>query len=301
MCVNESHIAEGCDFLFFFAMGGGPAAAVCAVVALVLLLTWHFGETPAKQRVYNSSEIARLARRSRSHSHYYVITSPKDHRSFVGGMWSEIGELELAFMRRMGLEQKHTLIDVGCGALRGGVHFVRYLDAEKYYGVDLNPHLLTIGLEKEVAPLGLSSKLPRSHLHATPDFGVDHFGVVFDYAISVSVWTHLPLDEVSKSMHKVAAVLEPTHGRFYATFYECPEGAPLHKPILQYHHQLEKIVSHGHKDWFHHKRSALESRAQAAGLSMRFIGDWGHPRGQLMLEFRRLSSAPPPAKKEAVE
>ena len=208
-------------------MGGGPAAAVCAVVALVLLLTWHFGETPAKQRVYNSSEIARLARRSRSHSHYYVITSPKDHRSFVGGMWSEIGELELAFMRRMGLEQKHTLIDVGCGALRGGVHFVRYLDAEKYYGVDLNPHLLTIGLEKEVAPLGLSSKLPRSHLHATPDFGVDHFGSSSLRHLCVRV-THLPLDEVSKSMHKVAPCSsQRTVGSMQP--YDA-QGAPLTSP-----------------------------------------------------------------------
>ena len=172
----------------FFAMGGGPAATVCAVVALVLLLTWHFGETPAKQRVYNSSEIARLARRSRSHSLL------RDHQPqgppFVRGRYVEqIGEL--GWRSCATWDWSRSIPDRR--RLRRAPRrrpFRRYLNGEKYYAVDLNPHLLTIGLEKEVAPLGLGNG--SACIYATPDFGVDHFGVVFDYAISVSVWTHLP-------------------------------------------------------------------------------------------------------------
>ena len=31
------------------------------------------------------------------------------------------------------------LIDIGCGALRGGVHFVRHLDPGHYFGMDSEP------------------------------------------------------------------------------------------------------------------------------------------------------------------
>ena len=59
-------------------------------------------------------------------------------REFVGGLWEEIGELQFQFMVAQGLRPEHRLVDIGCGALRGGLHFVRYLDRGHYYGLDLN-------------------------------------------------------------------------------------------------------------------------------------------------------------------
>ena len=176
------------------------------------------------------------------------------------------------------------LLDLGCGSLRGGVHFVRFLDPHKYFGLDINPHLLDAGYERELVPLGLAPKLPRSHLAASADFDASDFGQTFDYVLSVSVWTHLPLSAVEESMRKVADVLAPT-GRFYATYFRCPEEAPLSTPIVQYAEGMERIVTYGDRDWFHHKDSALRDTAHRAGLRMRVIGDWGHPRSQLMLEF----------------
>ena len=46
------------------------------------------------------------------------------HREQVGGLWDEIGALQIDFLRAQGLRPGDTLLDVGCGCLRGGVHFV---------------------------------------------------------------------------------------------------------------------------------------------------------------------------------
>ena len=263
--------------------------AVCLLVALVGVICvaailggdWRGASLAA----YNKSTVDALQGLVGSHSHYYALEKPGDHRAYVGGAWDEIGSLELAFLQSKGLNHTHKLLDVGCGALRGGVHFVRFLEARHYFGIDLNPHLLDAGHEKELDDM-LRQKCPRSHLRATANFDATPFGVSFDYALAVSVWTHLPMQAIEGSLRQVAAVLARPHGVFYATFYACPENAPLTKRILQFRSGSESITSHGDRDWFHQKASSIRKAARKAGLRMRYLGDWGHPRQQLMLEFR---------------
>ncbi len=56
------------------------------------------------------------------------------HRNFVGGLWDALGQLQLEFLINSGLQPNHKLLDIGCGCLRGGVHYViKYL---KYSGTD---------------------------------------------------------------------------------------------------------------------------------------------------------------------
>ena len=72
------------------------------------------------------------------------------HRLGVGGMWEEIGKLQYELVVREGLLPRHKLLDVGCGSLRGGVHFIRYLDSGNYYGMDKNEKLLSAGHDVEL-------------------------------------------------------------------------------------------------------------------------------------------------------
>jgi hypothetical protein len=44
----------------------------------------------------------------------------KKHRELIGGMWETIGRLQFDFMVAQGLIPSSTLLDIGCGALRGG-------------------------------------------------------------------------------------------------------------------------------------------------------------------------------------
>ena len=60
------------------------------------------------------------------------------HRDFIGGKWSEIGQLQFDFLLESGLQPHHKLLDIGCGCLRGGIHFINYLEASNYSGLDIN-------------------------------------------------------------------------------------------------------------------------------------------------------------------
>ena len=135
----------------------GDNQIVFVVLGLLLIAVGTALFSPAAssplkgQSAYNTSVAASLSKMATSHSHYYALEAPSDHRAYVGGAWDEIGQLELTFMKSMGLNRSHHLLDVGCGALRGGIHFIQYLHPAHYYGIDLNPQLLEAGYARRLA------------------------------------------------------------------------------------------------------------------------------------------------------
>src|SRR6478752_254837 len=80
-----------------------------------------------------------------------------DLRSTVGGHWDEIGRLQFEFLVAEGLEPRHAFLDLGCGVLRGGVHFVRYLDPGNYYGIDISSAMID-GARRELADADLANR-----------------------------------------------------------------------------------------------------------------------------------------------
>lgn len=200
------------------------------------------------------------------------------HRRKVKGPWDELGALQLTFLRAQGLQVSHRLLDVGCGPLRGGIHLVDYLDPGGYYGIDINESLLDAGYEHEL-PEALRSKLPRDHLRATDRFDCD-FGVQFDYAVAHSLFTHLSLNQVRLCLFRVARVMPPG-GRLFATFFRAPASHPLDEPRGGGRIWTERNA-------FFYYRADLEWAARCAPWEVRYIGRWGHPRHQMMMEFRRL-------------
>ena len=71
-----------------------------------------------------------------------------------------IGQLQFNFMVSAGLEPRHAMLDVGCGTLRGGRHFIDYLDTGRYTGIDISPKAIEFG-HTLVAEEGLAEKRPR--------------------------------------------------------------------------------------------------------------------------------------------
>jgi SAM-dependent methyltransferase/2-polyprenyl-3-methyl-5-hydroxy-6-metoxy-1,4-benzoquinol methylase len=208
------------------------------------------------------------------------------HREVIGGKWDQIGALQFEFLKAQGLRPHHKLLDVGCGSLRGGVHFVRYLDPAGYFGLDINPSLLDAGYDVELGALGLQDRLPRANLVCDAEFEAGGPDGVFDYAIAQSVFTHLSLNRIRQCLAKVARVMRPG-GVFYATFFELPEDAPPDRPFV---HQPGGKVTSAVEDPFHYRISDFRHVAKGLGWAVEPIGDWGHPRNQRMLAFRRLAA-----------
>lgn len=200
------------------------------------------------------------------------------HREFVGGMWEEIGSLQFDFLKKSGLTPLHRLVDIGCGCLRGGVYFVPYLEKSRYYGIDINASLIEAGRKELFKTAGNFDKQPD--LRVTARFDLAQFAVQFDYALAVSVFTHLYANHIGRCLVEVKKVLAPG-GKFFATIFLAP--GPLHLESIS--HKPGGVVTQFDRDPFHYSLAEMEMLAGFAGLSVQFIGDWGHPRRQQMLCF----------------
>jgi SAM-dependent methyltransferase len=201
-------------------------------------------------------------------------------RHAVGGMWDEIGTLQYRFLSERGLLPQHRFLDIGCGSLRGGIHFIRYLEAGHYYGIDRDQNLLDAGRQFELGLQEFSRRRPT--LLCRDDFDFTRFGVEFDYALAQSVFTHLTWNSILRCLVNVKKVLA-TRGCFLATFFEDMDGTHRLTPLA---HEPGGVVTHSDRDPFHYEFSVFVDLARRTALQAQYIGAWNHPRNQKIMVFR---------------
>jgi SAM-dependent methyltransferase len=203
------------------------------------------------------------------------------HRGAVGGMWEEIGQLQFDFLVGQGLTPEHYLLDMGCGSLRGGVHFVKYLEPGHYFGIDRNPKLLAAG-ESELERAGVMGKRPT--LEARSDFVATDLGQSFDFALAQSLFTHLPFNTIVRCIAEVGRALSPG-GRFFATFFANP-GPRLRTDPIPIKSDITIPVRLDSDPYFYDP-ALFSWLCEGSDLVCDYHGDWGHPRSQEMLVFTK--------------
>jgi SAM-dependent methyltransferase len=234
-----------------------------------------------KTGVMSMSEIERRVEATRVDPDYAELTfdakaiAAGRHRVLVGRIWDELGQLQIQFLRDQGLRPRDRFLDVGCGAFRAGRHLVDYLDPGHYYGIDIGHDVMRAGYDHELTA-EQRTRLPTSNLRATDRFDAD-FGVTYDMAIAQSVFTHINLNRVRLCLHRVAKVMRPG-GRFFVTFNELPPRTSVDR-IKQGMYTERNVF------WYY--RRDMRWAARETPWTFRYVGDWGHPRGQRMLEFTR--------------
>lgn len=222
-------------------------------------------------------------------SHYYLedrieenlSKDPLAHRRMIGGLWDVIGPMQKDYLCQHGLRPEMRLIDVGCGSLRGGIPLIQYLNPENYFGIDISKALLEAGYSIEITNAGLQDKVSREHLKVTDDFDFAQFETKFDMGLAVSVFTHLPLDYLTRCLRNLSGVMRPG-AKFFATFFLCPDA---HAPEDALVHDLGGVTSHGSKDPYHFTYSAIDTATKNTGWALDDIVSWDHPRNQKMAAF----------------
>lgn len=208
------------------------------------------------------------------------------HRQLVGGKWGEIGRLQFNYLKSKGLKPHHTLLDVGCGSLRGGVHFVSYLNTFQYFGFDKNEMLIAAGVEVELKNLDIENKVKPGNFASSEDFEYPPHWPQMDYAIGFSIVTHLGESSAELCLQKTAMQLK-SGGIFYVTVFEVPEEESGAAPYLH----KSGIQSWADKDPFHYTFGQLGALGSKAGLELITIEEFNHPRGQKMAIFKKVAQA----------
>ena len=207
----------------------------------------------------------------RPYRHYYRQhlgrAAVNDPREAVGGLWETMGRFQLELLTGCGLKPSDRLLDFGCGSLRGGLHFTRYLDSGNYWGVDMSSELLEAG-EGFLRQEGLAHKQPNLVLVDGADFD-ELDGLEFDFALAFGVFTDVPRDLTAELFRRISSLLAPG-GVFIGTFG-----------------QSDRYIADPTVPSFWYPAEFFSQLGTEAGLSVQLLRGLGHPKGHSAFYARR--------------
>jgi hypothetical protein len=168
--------------------------------------------------LFKKAIVARLYRRKSYLEAYAAHTDMRVRENpytAVGKDWDVFGPLQYNYLVKYGLEPTYAMLNIDCGTLRGGRHFIRYLDPERYTGMDISVEAIAFGnwlVEKE----GLIDKRPTLLVNQNRDLRFGEFaGRQFDYLLAQSVFTHLPAENIEECFAHVGGVMRASTAFFF--------------------------------------------------------------------------------------
>ncbi|MEO8976152.1 MAG: class I SAM-dependent methyltransferase [Casimicrobiaceae bacterium] len=147
--------------------------------------------------------------------------------------WDRRGAFQLALLRHLGLSPQSSVLDVGCGPLRAGIHFLRFLAPGRYRGIDFNPSFVE-SAQQVMRQQGFAAQ--RARVSVLTDFDLRGLHERFDFVLCFSVLNHCSVAERARFFEQVlhatrgAALLVVTHAGWYADARP-PRGFSLARSI----------------------------------------------------------------------
>ena len=220
--------------------------------------------------------------RSMMHRGKGRISTAEEHRlqRMVGprGVWKESRDFQIEFLRRRGLQPERSVLDIGCGPLRGGIPLVQFLNTGNYVGIDVRAEVIEEA-QKQINRHSLAGKEPTILL--SDDFGRGNLGQQkFDYVWCFQLFYHLEDHLIYDCLEQISRVLARSGFCYVNVNLTLAEGKWKQFPYVRRPLQF------------------YESMAEKHGLLVKDLGqqrDWGFTTkvcGQFehMLELRYQSS-----------
>ncbi len=199
----------------------------------------------------------------RTHSN---MSAKKDPQRAIGGNWEVIGPLQFDFLIKNGLMPENSLLDFGCGTLRAGRFFIRYLNEGNYTGIDISDQII-YEANRLIISENLTDKRPNIIFNADMDLAFNDIkdSTKFDFILAQSVFTHLfpeHITEIFNNLHKVMK----RESIFFFTFvpnetFERYSNLDFSQPI-----------------------SFFEDLCNANGLKLERMEGYNHPKRQRMFK-----------------
>src|SRR5204862_7009274 len=186
--------------------------------------------------------------------HYRAYVGPPEDYDLIAAMTFNL-------LTTLGLRQRHSLLDIGCGSLRVGRLLIPYLNRGKYFGVEPNEWLVKEGIKQELGEALLEIKRPTFFFSDSPET-IAQTKVSFDFALAQSIFSHCGLDLIKNFLS--------------AIFHSLAEDVALVSSFLP-GEQDSPAKGWVYPECVNYRPATLRDAAAEAGLRCELL-DWKHPR-----------------------
>jgi hypothetical protein len=185
----------------------------------------------------------------------------------------------LTYVLNAGLKPDSTVVDIGCGVLRGGYWLIHFLNAGCYCGIEPHAGRLEMGIHTILEPEVMAAKRPR--FDANSRFDTALFGEKFDFFLAYSIWTHAAKSQIETMLDSFVCDAKED-GVFLTSFLPAGWGRP--------DYQGEKWNGTSHESdvpgCIYHSRRWIKAECRRRGLTMRELGR-DKTYGQSWLQIKR--------------
>ncbi|KAJ7569193.1 hypothetical protein O6H91_01G065700 [Diphasiastrum complanatum] len=193
----------------------------------------------------------------------------EEHHSNYGEPWAGGRDIFEFLVQASGLKKHHRVLEMGCGTLRVGLHFIRYLAVGQFHCLEKDPLSITTALLYELPAQGLLHKRPLILRSEDMDITGLGSGSTYNLIYSSAVFIHIPDSLVWLGLQRLAPRLVLNSGRLF--------------------------VSHNMK--FCTRMPADECKSKLAQLGLLYLGKHTHDsllfnHYEIWHEFSRLPKSP---------
>lgn len=126
------------------------------------------------------------------------------HHGYNGRPWC-LGLDHFDYLVSRGMSPDQKFLDIGCGALRTGIHIIDLLEPGNYYGVDAHAAALEVAKAYEIPMNRLESKSPT--LLCDSGFNLEKLQMKFDWIFAFAVVNHLDDALFHKALSSMKSVM----------------------------------------------------------------------------------------------
>ncbi|MQM03446.1 hypothetical protein Taro_036229 [Colocasia esculenta] len=143
----------------------------------------------------------------------------EEHHSNYGEPWAGGRDVFEFLATASGLQPSDLVLEIGCGTLRVGLHFIRYLDTGRFHCLERDELSLMAAFRYELPSQGLLHKRPL--IVRGEDMEFDKFGPAggsqYDLIYASAVFLHMPDQLVWTGLERLAGRLKPGKGRIFVS------------------------------------------------------------------------------------
>lgn len=189
----------------------------------------------------------------------------EEHHSNYGEPWAGGRDVYEFLAKSAHLAPESRVLEIGCGTLRVGLHFIRYLNPEHFHCLERDELSLMAAFRYELPSQGLLHKRPLIVRGEDMEFSKFGPGIMYDLIYASAVFLHIPDDLVWVGLERLASKLKPIEGQIFVSHNikfcsrlggeECTKR--LNSLGLEYlgKHTHDSLLFNHYEIWFEFRRS----------------------------------------------